>query len=83
MFDPATTSAKRAAGAKRARKSRRQRRNGLRSYRVYLPEDLVNAAVQKRENLENVIPSERQIKRSLADGFNWWISMWAALPRHK
>jgi hypothetical protein len=68
----------------RKRKSRQKRRNGLHSFRLYLPAKKIAEAVKVRDNFPaDVTPTKQQIDRALVEALDWWATSWRALKRHR
>jgi hypothetical protein len=70
--------------ATRQRKSRRMRRQGFKAFRVWLPIEELTEGVRAREGLaKNSVPTPRQIKRAIDEGFSVWLAPWLLLARNK
>jgi hypothetical protein len=78
------TSASRTSAAARQRRSRAKRRSGLRSYRLFLPEQELLEAVCVRENLApGTMPTARQIETALDAAYRVWLQAWIKVGASK
>src|SRR5262245_20862275 len=81
-FDPASAHppAKLAARRERSRRSRKRRRNGMRSYRLDLPDAVVggviNALVATQKLSEADAADQRKVEAALSSMFGDWATHW-------
>jgi hypothetical protein len=86
MFERTARDRRRPLSAKpaaiRQRKSRAKRRNGLRSFRLYLPEKKIIEAVKVRDAFPaEATPTQQQIDRALTEVLEWWSTSWRNLKK--